>query len=422
MSERIHNLADCSEFRQTLLARSPKIVHGTVFLLVSLLVTAVTWAALTEADLVVRAAGRVRPVSTPKKVVNATRGEVISASAGGRVIAVHFKQGDTVRKGDALVTLDTEHLDNEIARRRRTIRAAEDELVQFQRVEKLLADQGKSALAKAEAELKQLQAELRQAKERRDVEIELAEVEVATAEDDLSRTRRLAASRSVSAADLVKAKARASEARERLKRAKLTIDESKAPILSKAHELAGREAALRQEEAALKRVQKQGEVDAARLELSSLELERKQAVLRAPLDGVVTSGEVKPGDVLETGKVVAEIAEQKGFRFEAAITSDQVGHLKIGMPVNIKLDAYDYQKYGVLAGTVEFISPDSGVVEGQRGAFYVVRVRVESETVGRGDLQGQVKLGMTGQAEIVTDQESLLLILVKKVRMTSSLG
>ena len=68
-SELILDLADCTEFRQTLLARPPKIVHGTAGLLVVLLGVALAWAAATRANLVVRAPGRVRPVSTPKKVV-----------------------------------------------------------------------------------------------------------------------------------------------------------------------------------------------------------------------------------------------------------------------------------------------------------------------------------------------------------------
>ena len=49
------DLADCTEFRQALLARPPAVVHGTAALLAILLGTALGWAALTRADLVVRA-------------------------------------------------------------------------------------------------------------------------------------------------------------------------------------------------------------------------------------------------------------------------------------------------------------------------------------------------------------------------------
>src|SRR4051812_26798313 len=127
-SDDFSDLAQCGEFRQTLLARPPRVVHGTVVLLTSLLATAVGWAALTKADLVVQAGGRGRPVSPPDKVFNGARGEVLSATRGGRVVEVNFREGQEVRKGDVLLRLDTEKLDHEIARRKCTIRTSEGEL------------------------------------------------------------------------------------------------------------------------------------------------------------------------------------------------------------------------------------------------------------------------------------------------------
>jgi len=92
------------------------------------------------------------------------------------------------------------------------------------------------------------------------------------------------------------------------------------------------------------------------------------------------------------------------------------------MPVRVRLDAYDYQRYGTVSGRVCFISADSGVPEGKQAAVYVVRVELDADEVGRADLRGRVKLGMAGQAEIVTGRESLLSLLTKKIRQTISLG
>jgi multidrug efflux pump subunit AcrA (membrane-fusion protein) len=91
------------------------------------------------------------------------------------------------------------------------------------------------------------------------------------------------------------------------------------------------------------------------------------------------------------------------------------------MPAVIKLDAYDYQRYGVLSGTVESISPDAVVPEGQHAPVYTVRVKIESNELRRGELVGALKLGMVGQVEIVTGEERLLHILAKKIRHTISL-
>jgi multidrug resistance efflux pump len=418
----IIDLADCTEFRQTLQARPPRIVHGTALLLAALLGAAVLWAALTKADLVVRSSGRVRPVRPPVKVFNASRSDVFSASAGSRVREVHFRAGDTVRQGDVLIRLDTERLDNDILRRQRSIQAGEEELAKLSRLEKLSQKQFGAATAKAEAELAQALEEAAQAKDRQAADITLAEVDLASARDEERRLRALVLQRAATPADLVKATARLRETEEKVRKARLPIEQGRAAIARQALAVIQTDFAVRQEELAVKRAHKQGELEASRLELAGLELERKQAMLCAPMDGVVTTRDIKAGDLLEGGKAVLEIAEQNGFRFEAAVPSEEVAHLRVGMAARIRLDAYDYQKYGTLDGTVSFISPDSEMPEGQRGAVYTVRIDVTGDTLSRGSFQGRVKLGMTGQVEIVTDQESILLLLFKKIWQTISLG
>ena len=52
---------------------------------------------------------------------------------------------------------------------------------------------------------------------------------------------------------------------------------------------------MRRQELETKRGIKQGEVAALRIELANLDLERRQAVIRAPLDGMVTVGDIKVG-------------------------------------------------------------------------------------------------------------------------------
>jgi HlyD family type I secretion membrane fusion protein len=421
-NELVLDLADCTEYRQALQARPPRVVHGALILLVALLGTALLWSALTKANLVVRGAGRIRPLTTPRKVLSAARGEVLSASTGGRVVEVNAREGDRVRRGDVLVRLETERLDNEIAKQGRAIRAGEEELANLTRLGELLRQQYEANRARAEAELAQAQEAIRLARGQRDAEGRLAQLAVQAAEQEEKPLRKLAERGAAPPAELIKAAAKTREAQERLAKARLPIDEGRLEVLRRALELAGHDYAVKREELEQRRASRRVEVEAARSELANLELERKQAVIRAPVDGVVTAGDLKAGDVLESGRPVAEIAEQEGFRFEAAVASEDVGHLRVGMPARIKLDAYDYQRYGTLEGTVCFLSPDSGLPEGQRTATYVVKIAVSRAEVGRGQHRGRIRLGMAGQAEIITGRESLLSLLVKKIRQTISLG
>lgn len=416
------DLSECTAFRQAVEARPPRIVHGTVILLTGLLGAGLLWAGLTRVDLVVRTTGRIRPMATPTRVFNPARGDGPAATASCRVSELNFREGASVRRGAVLFRLDTERLDNEIARRKRTIQAGREELAQLERLQRVTQVQFEAAHAKAESELAAATEEVRLARQRQARDIGLAEVELESARDVEGRLRRLAIQRAAAAEEMVRAVQKVREAQQKLTGARVPVDESKVAVAQRALKLAEKDHAVKVEELALKRGAKLAEVEGAQIELRNLELERKQAVVCAPMDGVVITGDIKVGDLLEPGKAVVEMAQQTGFLFEAAVPSEEVAHLCIGLPARIKLDAYDYQKYGTLEGTVCFLSPDSAVPQGQKAAHYVVRIEVHGDEVGRSELRGPVKLGMAGQVEIVTDQESLLLLLVQKLRQSFSLG
>jgi HlyD family secretion protein len=226
-------------------------------------------------------------------------------------------------------------------------------------------------------------------------------------------------------AELVKAVARLKATEERLAKARPPVPEGRLVVLRQAVGPLDKEHAAKKEEILLKRTPREAGVKADQIELAKLELERKQAVLRAPCDGVAISPDIKAGDVLERGRAVVEIAAQQGFYFEAEVSTDDVGQLQVGMPVRLKLDAFEFQKYGTPNDTVVFVAPDSRVREGPKGgqrSAYLVKVRVKGEEIGQGEYRGQVKLGMAGQDDIVIGQESLLPLLLRKMGQTISLG
>jgi multidrug resistance efflux pump len=354
----------------------------------------------------------------------------------GRVVEAPFAEGDVVKKGDVLIRLDTAQLDNRIAKLQRTLTAAEEELAKLKGLETLIDNQLATAQAKATAELAQAKAAAVRNHNQRASNIRSAEAGVDTAKDVLQRKQQLRASRAVTDEELVKAATALREAEEKLVAAKLPIDHGPVNIAQQALDLVEREFAVRRAEAEARRAAKEGELAAAGRDLRQLELQRAEAVLRSPIDGVVVVGQIDAGDVLEPGKPVMEIAPQDGYRFEAAILSEDVGHVQVGMPVRIKFDAYDYQKYGVMTGKVTYLSPDSHVprdnaseaaqqppsANNKNPAAYLVRIEMDAEQVGRGELSGPVKLGLGGAAEIVTDRESLLMIFFRKIRQTISLG
>ena len=115
-----------------------------------------------------------------------------------------------------------------------------------------------------------------------------------------------------------------------------------------------------------------------------------------------------------------EIAQENSLHFEAQVSSEDVGDLREGMTARLKLDAFDFQKFGTVSGSVSYISPDSELTNPTTGgdAFYLVKIDLNDNQLKSGELVGEVKLGMAGAAEIVTERESLLTVFARQMRKT----
>ena len=181
----IRNLADGREFYLLLQAKPPRVVHWSAVLSVAMLITGLVWAGATRVDLVVRAPGRVRPLSPPVPVRMGARAEILSASLGGHVVQVNFSPGQTVRRHDVLVRLDTERLDVEMARKRHTLANLEKETEELERQRGELTQELGEANKRAQAELLQAEESLKQRKVRQESDIRTLQREEAKARDEM---------------------------------------------------------------------------------------------------------------------------------------------------------------------------------------------------------------------------------------------
>jgi multidrug efflux pump subunit AcrA (membrane-fusion protein) len=106
-----------------------------------------------------------------------------------------------------------------------------------------------------------------------------------------------------------------------------------------------------------------------------------------------------------------------------------VGKLKKGQSVKMRVSACSYTDYGTLKGTVSQISqdtikaqnndpanaPSSGASKSQ--AFYEVTISPENLTLGKDKNKCSLQLGMEGRADIITKEESVLRFLLRKARL-----
>jgi len=251
-------------------------------------------------------------------------------------------------------------------------------------------------------------------------EIRRTEAALTKSRDHARRTRQLFTSKVAVEASLIEAQAELRQDEESLVQASLPLDNGAIAARRQALQLVDSDHHLKHAELAARIVVREGEVKAVEKELATRKYERQHAELRSPINGVVVAGDAKVGDMLKRGQTVFEIAREDSLRFDAQVSTEDVGDLHEGMPVNLKLDAYNFQKFGTLGGTVCYISPDSQLSGATAGAkaYYQVKIELDDTQIGRDDLVGQVKLGMAGVAEIVTGRESLLSIFSQQMRST----
>jgi ATP-binding cassette subfamily C protein LapB len=147
-------------------------------------------------------------------------------------------------------------------------------------------------------------------------------------------------------------------------------------------------------------------------------------VLTAPIAGVVKYLKVTTiGGVLRAGDEMMQISPTEGgMVFEVKINPVDIGQLQLGLPVAIKLDAFDYSVYGNLEGTLVYLSSDTLVEQGANGqssSYYRAHVKLDADKARShpNPMLAAVVLkpGMTATVDIRTGQRSVLKYLAKPI-------
>jgi len=146
------------------------------------------------------------------------------------------------------------------------------------------------------------------------------------------------------------------------------------------------------------------------------ELERLQ--VRSPVDGIVKSYTIKTlGGVIAPGSVVAEVVPT-GQQLEAftRVKPKDIGNIKLGQKTEIKVQAYDYSRYGTITGKVDSISAGTFQDEKTGEPYYKVRVALDRDFAGKTEGKNLLVPGMTLTADILTDRTTLLFYLLGPIR------
>ena len=156
------------------------------------------------------------------------------------------------------------------------------------------------------------------------------------------------------------------------------------------------------------------ERDAVREQLQKADKRHKLVVLTAPIDSVVLEiAKLSPGSIVKEAETFFTLVPLNVvMEAEVRIDSADIGYIKLGDPVRIKVDAFPFQKHGMLDGTVRTISQDAFRREaGDRlasDAYYMSRITLASPELRNMGESGRLLPGMTLSAEVVVGQRSLM--------------
>ncbi|SRR6266581_974248 len=365
--------ADPLDFIPPLLRLQDKPPHPlgqrVLWVLLGLIVLLLLWAMFGRLDVVAVAEGKLIPQSYLK---------IVQPADAGIVKDILVNEGQTVHAGQVLMRMDTliseadtKSLDADAQRKRLTLRRINAELggppflteASDPPVVREIEAQYRANRAALDATLAEERARLVKARQ----ELAAAEQVKSKLQATLPHYRNQDLAFEKLANDGFAGPLMASDKkRERIEKEQelntqvFIIESAKASILQSEKKLAQIVTDYRRQLYA-ERNELQGQADKLDQEIAKQSHKQSLLELRAPQDSVVkdlathTSGAVvQPGTVLLT-----LVPKEETLRAEVWVSNEDIGFVRPGQPVKLKLAAFPFQQYGMIEGRVEHVSADA---------------------------------------------------------------
>lgn len=415
----IEFLPDADEIERSPLPRSAR---TTLHVLLAALISFVIWASYSDLDRVVVAHGRlITPL--PNILVQPLETSIIQS--------IDVRIGQVVKKGEKLATLDPTFAQADEVQLRKQLNSLE---TQSKSLEAELS--GNNALSNMSADAdSQLQAELsveRQANYRAqlakmDENIARLQATLITNRHDQqmltehlkplqeieSMQEKLVAKNFGARVRLLEAQEKRQEVERNLQLAKNHEQEIKRELASMEAEKTAFKKGWRQKmmEEMLSTSRDRNTVSE---QLQKADKRRKLVTLTSPSDAVVLDiAKLSLGSIVQGGGAFFTLVPL-GTELEAEVQIDSmdVGYVKLGDKSRIKLDAFPFQKHGMLDGEVRTMSEDAFRKEEEAGqsmdAFYKGRISLGNSHLRKMPERARLLPGMTLTVEIVVGKRSVI--------------
>jgi len=148
---------------------------------------------------------------------------------------------------------------------------------------------------------------------------------------------------------------------------------------------------------------------AARIRFENIDKDNFLLVV-APVSGVITEvTSTQPGDKIQANTPLGGIAPSNARAvLQVEIAEQDRGFLREGLPVKLKFSAFPYQRYGLVNGTLEYISPATRPSPQTKQPVYEARMTLERDHYLVADKKYPLRYGMTATAEVVVRERRLI--------------
>jgi HlyD family secretion protein len=415
-----------------------RILHAVVYTMIGLVLCGLAWSFIGRADVIVTAQGALQPDSELRRFY---------APVDGELANLYIAEGQPVSKGDVLARLNArgaieaatsaqqaqlklEDAERDwrqfpekkalLERKAATLRQAME--LEEQQHEKRLA-LGTTKLAEAQrAQVDEARTNLEEARRARDAakaEAEKFERVFATPggggvsqlQVEAKKNALLAAENAQRVAQSRLGELGARQAQEfALAKAQVESSGQELNKLRLQYEAATNELATVEEKLRLQLQTARVAADsAARVRFENIDKDNFLLIL-APVSGVITDvTSTQPGDKVQANTPLGGIAP-RGARpvVRIEIAEQDRAFLREGLPVKLKFSAFAYQRYGLINGRLEYISPATKQQAQTRLPVYEGRVTLEQDHYLVDDKKYPLRYGMTATAEVVVRERRLI--------------
>ena len=155
-------------------------------------------------------------------------------------------------------------------------------------------------------------------------------------------------------------------------------------------------------------------------ELVKAQTRQHQQTLTAPVDGVVQQLVVHTiGGVVTPAQTLMVIAPSDyQAEVEALLENRDVGFVKPGQHVEVKVDTFPFTRYGTIPGTVSYVSSDA-VQDDKRGLVFQARVKLDKPAIRVDERDVSLTPGMAVTAEIATARRRIIDFFLDPIRKTT---